>query len=74
MIVTKEMYKNYKEDYEKEATKIYENMDDAIKDYPFLTGVNGLSSDEIKAGIMNDTNCDHKLMPDGRVFCSLPIN
>lgn len=69
MIVTEKMWKEYKSDYEKEATIIYDNIEEAAIDFKTRIGY-GCSAEEAKDRILNDTNCDWKVMPDGKVFCS----
>ena len=70
MIVTQKMYAKFSEEYKKEAVKIYKNMQEAIDDFEKNSGNYGKTKDQIENTIKDDTNCDWKLMPDGRVFCS----
>lgn len=70
MIVSDSMFKEYKTEYENEAIKIYRNIEDAINDFEITSGCTNLSPKEIECRILDDTNCDWKVMPDGRIFCS----
>lgn len=69
MIVTKKMWEEYKAEYEKETTIIYSSIEEAAEDLINRTGYDW-SKEETKNHILDDTNCDWKVMPDGRVFCS----
>ena len=68
MIVTKKMWEEYKTEYEKEAAIIYNSIEEAAKDLIGRTGY-GWNEEKAKNHILDDTNCDWKVMPDGRVFC-----
>ena len=70
MIITNKMWEEYRVEYEKEAIVIYENLEDAVKDFRGRTGDTRRSLEQIETLILDDTNCDWKAMPDGRVFCS----
>ena len=70
MIVNKKMYAEFSEEYEKEAIKIYENMKSAIDDFRNISGNYAKTEKQIEDTIKDGTNCDWKVMPDGRVFCS----
>ena len=70
MIVSKTMYAEFYKKYEKEAVKIYKNMQEAIDDFRNVSGNYKKSEKQIENAIKDDTNCDWKFMPDGRVFCS----
>lgn len=69
MIVTEKMWKEYKSDYEEEADITYDNIEEAASDLINRTRY-GWSNEEAKDHILDDTNCDYKVMPDGKVFCS----
>nr|DAW41383.1 MAG TPA: hypothetical protein [Bacteriophage sp.] len=69
MIVTKKMWEEYRAEYEKEATIIYSSVEEAAKDLIDRTGYDW-DEEETADRILDDTNCDWKVMPDGRVFCS----
>ena len=70
MIVSKKMYAEFYKEYEKEAVKIYKNMQEAIDDFENISGNYAKTEKQIEDTIKDDTNCDWKVMPDGRVFCS----
>ena len=70
MIVSNKMYAKFYKEYEKEAVKIYKNMQEAIDDFRNVSGNCAKTEKQIEDTIKDDTICDWKLVPDGRVFCS----
>lgn len=73
MIVSEKMWKEYEKDYEKEAVEVYEDIEAASKDIVkyFKEKRNKTVTEEwAKEAIIRNSNCDWKLITDGRVFRS----
>jgi len=65
MISTKKHFEEYKDYFVKNATKIYDSLDDASSDFAEKFNV---SKDDARERIENNTNADWIVSPSGKVY------
>ena len=65
MIATKKHFNEYKDTFKKDATKIYNNLDEAAEEFAEKVNV---SKEVAKDRIENNSNADWVIAPNGKVY------